>query len=139
MRFVGRYNLYMATKRKSTSRGASEAPILSFNDAANSFKVSETGFDIVTIVGSVAAGVAIPANKPIVIMNTAAAWGYVKLSTATIGAAPTGITDGIGIPPNGILVLASGANTQIRSSAATIGVYVANEATISTGSDQAAV
>jgi hypothetical protein len=128
----------MATKRVGKTYGIDLMKQLAFNPNANSFKVSESGFDIGTILGDISAGKSCGANVPVIVVNTAAAWGYVKFGP-TNPAAPTGIADGIGIPPNGFVVLSSGANSFIRSSAATIGAYVANGQTISTGSDQSAV
>lgn len=127
----------MATKRKRLKH--SEPLQLAFNDAANSLKVSESGLDAETFLGALnAAGVPCGANKQIIVMNNAAAVAFIKFGTTAGMAAPTGITDGIMLPPNSTTVWCSGVNTHIRSSAVTVGGIVARD-DISTGNDQAAV
>lgn len=128
----------MPSKRKKDSRGASLMPVLSFNDGANSFKVSETGFDVVTILGSLATAVECGKNKPVIIANNAAAAAFIKFGTSAV-AAPTGLSDGLFLPPNSLTVWSSGQNTHVRASAATVGGYVANEDAITDAADQAAV
>lgn len=55
--------------------------------------------------------------------NNAATVAWVALSTASIGGAPSGFTNGIPLKPNDWTVLSAGENSFVRSSAVTVGLY----------------
>lgn len=59
----------------------------------------------------------------IYLYNNAATVAWVALSTAAIGADPTGFADGIPLKPNDWTILSAGENSFIRSSANTVGLY----------------
>lgn len=131
--------IIMATKRaKAPVTGPAAQHHIRFNENANSDKVSETGFDFSGgILGDLSAGVRCGPNKPVMVCNNNAAVAFVVFGDISVGA-PASIADGIMLPPNSCTVLSSGANTHVRSSAATVGGYVAVE-NISDGASQSSV
>lgn len=101
-------------------------PELAFNRDANSYKVSETGFAVGVILGAIDSAKECGRNKPVLVANSAAVIHFVKFGSSSV-AAPTGLSDGIMIPPNSLIVLASGTNQFIRSDSNAVGAYVATE------------
>jgi hypothetical protein len=126
----------MATKRaKAPVTGPGAQAHIRFNENANSDKVSETGFDFTGgILGPINTAVLCGANKPVMVCNTDTVVRFVLFGDNTV-AAPTGLSDGIMIPPQTCMMLSSGTNTHIRSSSANVGAYVAVE-NVSDGASQ---
>ena len=124
-----------AKKRVQKATPATLIPELVFNRDANSYKVSETGFCVGTILGAIDSAQKCGRNKPVLIANTAAAVHYVKFGASNV-AAPTGLTDGIMIPAGSLVVLASGPNEYIRSDSASVGAYVGTEQILDDGDQQ---
>jgi len=125
-------------KRVQKAVSASLIPELVLNRDANSYKVSETGFQVDTFLGAIDTAKNCGAQKPVVIANSDGSVHFVRFGDASV-AAPTGLTDGIMIPPNSLRVLVSGSNTFIRSDSNKVGAYVATEQILADGSDQPAV
>lgn len=61
--------------------------------------------------------------------NNSSSVAWVSLSTAAIGAAPSSYANGIPLPANAWTRLSSGENTNIRTSASTVGLYLVNDDT----------
>ena len=59
--------------------------------------------------------------------SSTAAW--LALSTAAIGSAPSGFSNGIPLPPNAWTQIGAGLNSFMRTSASTVGVYVVRDDT----------
>ena len=128
----------MITKRvKGAATGPGNQAQLKFNEGSCSDKVSEAGFNFFYgvsnaegLLGDIAAGKTVPQFRPVAILNGSGAIGYVAFGDVGL-AAPTGPTDGFPILDGQVLVLNSGDNVRIRSSAANIFAYVAEDNIIS--------
>lgn len=123
----------MSTKKV---KGAVTGPALQsqvrFNESSCGDKISETGFDYFggssVILGALNAAVAVPQFRPVLIVNTGGALAYVALSDDPLMAAPATGADGIPLAPDGgRIVLATGENTYIRASAATVFGFIADD------------
>lgn len=75
------------------------------------------------------AGISVAPWSMMWLYNNASAVAWVALSTAAIGSAPSNFATGIPLPPNAWTLLASGENSFIRTSAATVGLYLVNDDT----------
>lgn len=129
----------MATKKRvQKAVPATLIPELTFNRDANSCKVSETGFEVDTFLGAIDTAKNCGPQKPVIIANSDGLIHFVRFGDASV-AAPTGLTDGIMIPPNSLKVLASGANTFVRSDSNKVGAYVATEQILADAAEQPAV
>lgn len=128
----------MPNKRMRKSVSASVIPELVFNRDGNSFKVSETGFSVETFLGTLNTAKECGKNKPVMIANSAGTVAYVKFGDSAV-VAPTGLADGVMVPPNSLIVLASGSNTHVIASAVTVGGYVGSEQILEDASNQPSV
>jgi hypothetical protein len=125
-------------KRVQKAISATLIPELVVNRDANSIKVSETGFQVETFLGAVDTAQPCGQEKPVLIANSDGLIHYVRFGDSAV-AAPTGLSDGIMVPPNALIVLASGTNTHIRSDSNKVGGYVATEQVITDAPPQPAV
>ena len=125
----------MAETKKTLppSTGPANQTQLRFNEDACSDKVSETGFNYFYgasnaegLLGALNTAKRCGKFKPVMVFNVSAAVVYVKFGDSTV-TAPTGGADGVPIPPNNYVVLASGQNEFVISNVATTFGYAAKE------------
>jgi hypothetical protein len=95
-----------------------------FADGAATIRVAESGLDL-SILGALGAGVRVGSGAPIMCFNSAGAVAYVSFGVQGL-AAPTGPTNGIPVPAGQSIMLNSGDQEWIRSSAATVYGYQAD-------------
>lgn len=131
----------MATKRtKGRLTGPGNQAQIRFNEGACSDKVSESGLNYFYnngegLLGELnSAAVEVGKFKQVLVFNTTGSLGYVAFGDSTL-AAPAGGATGVPIPAGQGVVLASGENTHIRASAATVFGYLAEDNVIE-GIDQ---
>lgn len=106
--------------RLTTSAG--EIGQLQYNEQAFAQRGVDAG-GVYDIIGPAATAVRVGEFASLRIVNTAATWAYVAIGGAAV-AAPTGLADGYGIPPNSECFLSTGdKGAFVRASAATVGVY----------------
>jgi hypothetical protein len=67
--------------------------------------------------------------KTLWLYNNASTVAWVALGSTTIATPPTSFATGIPLQPNSWTMLSSGENSFIQTSAATVGLYVANDDT----------
>ena len=124
----------MATKKaKGNATGPGNQSQLRFNEGAVSDKVSESGFHFFYgasnaegLLGDIAAGADVPKFRPVMLCNSTAGNLFVAFGDSGL-AAPTGGANGVMIPANSCVVLSSGDNVRVRSSAAGVFAYVADD------------
>lgn len=75
------------------------------------------------------AGIQMPAGTSLALYNNSGTVAWVTMSSAAIGAAPSGLANGIPLIVNGWTYLNMGEHTNIRTSAATVGVYIVEDDT----------
>lgn len=107
-----------------------------WNDFARVKRFAESGFQTQIGITPNGAAVLVPECRPLVLVNTASTVAYLARSTSanTDAAAPSSITTShIAVPPNSVVIWNSGQGdhagnlVSIRTSAATLAVYVAEE------------
>jgi hypothetical protein len=114
----------MAGLRPKTKITTSAAEIgqLAFNEASYAQRFVEAG-GVYEILGAGDTRKRCGKFSSLRIINTAGTWAYVKFGDNTV-TAPTGLTDGHGIPPNSEAFLSSGeVGDYVIASAATVGLY----------------
>ncbi len=118
----------MARTKKvvGNSTGPGNQAQLRFNEPACSDKVSEAGLNYFYgasnaegLLGGIVGGVTVPKFRPILLLNNTGALAYVAFGDSGL-AAPTGPTDGVPILDGQVLMLNSGDNIRVRSSAASV-------------------
>ena len=122
----------MATKKSKGTTGPGNQAQLRFNEPACSDKVSEAGLNYFYgtsktegLLGDIAAGKDVPKFRPVHILNNSGALAYVAFGDSGL-AAPSDATDGFPVLNGERIVLNSGGNTRIRSSA-TMYAFVAED------------
>jgi hypothetical protein len=116
--------------KKATKNGTSSSliPVLQFNRDANSCKTMDTFGSVATYLGAInATPVPVPPNTPVIVMNSAGSIAWFAFGTSDTMTAPTGFGNAIMLPPNSTLCFASGKNTWIQGSAATVGAATCTE------------
>lgn len=121
-------------KAKGSITGPGNQAQLRFVESVCSDKVSEAGFNYFYgasnaegLLGSIVGGVTVPQFRPILLLNNTGATAYVAFGDSGL-AAPTGPTNGVPILDGQVLMLNSGDNIRLRSSAASlVYAYVAED------------
>lgn len=102
---------------------------LTFNQGAGANKVVSSGPSL-KIIGPLNVARQFQEGSILWIYNNSSTVGFVKFAqTGVLITAPTGLSDGIAIPPNQYLQLSIGSNTQVIGSAATLGCYLMEDHT----------
>lgn len=109
---------------------------LSYNEAAHAVRQTPVGASWL-IVGPAATATVLPGPGYATVMfaNTTASWHYAAFGATTGMAAPTGLTDGLALPPNSIMYYQAALDSTkalqryVRTDSASVGVYVMVEST----------
>lgn len=101
---------------------AGEIGQLQFNEQAYAQRNVSVG-GVFDILGPAGAALRVGMFAAVMVSNTDAAGHYVTFGPTGAVAAPTGLTDGIYIPPYSNVFLSSGQNSYIIADSATVGVY----------------
>lgn len=95
---------------------------LTFSEPSVATRIVNSG-GAYDILGSAASAVRVGQFASLMLANTASSAAYVKFGDSTV-TAPTGIADGIYLPPNSLTPLASAYDTYVIASGSTVGVYL---------------
>ena len=120
--------------RSSNITSSGEIGQLSYNERAHAARMIPVGADWI-ILGPIGSVTVIPGPglATVMLANTTTAWHYVKFGTTSGVTAPTGLTDGLPIPPNSIAYYSAGLdpsgnlNRYLISDSASVGAYVIQE------------
>jgi hypothetical protein len=114
-------------KPRVTSAG--EIGQLQHNEAAYAHREMQVG-GVYDIIGAAATETRVGYYASLRVINTAGTWAYIAIGPTGL-AAPTGLADGHGIPPNSEMFISTGEQGEfVRTSAATVGVYKAVESIV---------
>lgn len=120
----------MATKRVNGPIGTIDqgsAISIGFNQYAGAHKQLPTGA-MLNIMGTLAADIDVGYGESVWVYNNSGTVAYISFYSPTNPkVAPTDLANGIPVPPNSYLVVGSGTNNIITGSAASLGVYVAQD------------
>lgn len=122
----------MKRKLYKSSSDIGSIPAIQHNDQAGAQKQISAG-PVRIILGSMAAALHIKAGSTVYCYNNSGTTAFVAtFAKDATPVAPTGITNGIAIPPNSYIEVGMGTNTKIIASAATVGGYLLLDDTIIT-------
>jgi hypothetical protein len=113
----------------------SEQAQLLFNEASFSTRNLDVG-GVYEIIGTAATAKRVGYFATLRVVNNAGAAAFIAVGASTV-AAPTGLTDGHWIAPNGELMLSTGdQGDYVRASAGTVGVYKLKESIVVADEDR---
>ncbi len=118
--------------KKNATLGSGDIASNAYNNRAGAIKNLPVGPELALTNGAVqvqgltanAADLRLAPGTLVALFNNAATVAWATMSPAAIATAPTGIANAIPLKPNDWTVLSMGENNFLRTSTATVGVYI---------------